>query len=67
MANPRILIINQKHFNSLALSFHKECGPQRAGEAAAKAYDAAARKYHKEFAQLNFPEDAPLANFRCKR
>lgn len=24
---------------------------------AAKAYDAAARKYHKEFARLNFPED----------
>jgi hypothetical protein len=28
--------INQKHSNSLALSFHKECGPKRAGEAEAE-------------------------------
>ncbi|MGD1043539.1 MAG: hypothetical protein ABR913_10850 [Sedimentisphaerales bacterium] len=46
--------VNQKYFNSLALSFHKECGPKRAGEAAAKAHDEAAKKHHGEFARLNF-------------
>jgi hypothetical protein len=28
---------------------------------AAKAYDEAARKYHKDFARLNFPEEAPVS------